>query len=183
MMRKITLLAPVLACLGMTGDAQAQSVDYMTEDCALASRQFFEDFEAKANLKYQGQRTDGTHAVNGTISLENRSEDFQCSYGAGGTEMVDFFAQNESQKEFVAGNGNSSGSDSSDAPTPAQQACLRDVSNSTNNPVVVVLESQFSEAGTLVVVGVGETNARWNCIAYKDGTTDGIMSLTDEGSN
>jgi len=26
-------------------------------------------------MKYQGQRTDGTHAMNGTISLENRPDD------------------------------------------------------------------------------------------------------------
>ena len=40
--------------------------------------------------------------------------------------------------------------------TPAQQACLRDVANTTNNSQVVVLSSAFSEAGTQVTVGVGE---------------------------
>ncbi len=68
------------------------------------------------------------------------------------------------------------------APSPADQACLRDVATTTNNPQVVVLESYFSEAGTEVTVGVGPDQARWRCIGYADGTTDGIMSLTDEGA-
>jgi len=66
--------------------------------------------------------------------------------------------------------------------TPAQQACLRDVANTTNNSQVVVLSSAFSEAGTQVTVGVGEDRAPWNCIAYSDGATAGIEFLGDEGA-
>lgn len=76
------------------------------------------------------------------------------------------------------------GSTSAEAagPTPAEQVCLRDVTTATNNPEVVLLGSQGSEAGTLVQVGVGPDRAPWQCIAYSDGTTDGIQSLTNEGS-
>lgn len=70
---------------------------------------------------------------------------------------------------------------SSRMPTPAEQACLRDVTRATNNPDVVLLDSSFSQAGTEVIVGVGPQRARWRCIAYSDGTTAGIMSMTDEG--
>lgn len=56
---------------------------------------------------------------------------------------------------------------------------LRDVTRQTNNPDVVLLSSSYSEAGTEVIVG--EQQARWRCIGYSDGTTAGIMSLTDEG--
>ncbi len=69
----------------------------------------------------------------------------------------------------------------SETPSAAVQGCLRDVSNTTNNGEVVVLESSYSEAGTEVIVGVGPDQARWNCIGYSDGTTAGIQSLTDEG--
>jgi hypothetical protein len=68
------------------------------------------------------------------------------------------------------------------APTLAQQACLRDVSRTTNNGDVAIMSSTFSQAGTQVVVGVGPERARWECIGYEDGTTAGIMSLTNEGS-
>lgn len=71
---------------------------------------------------------------------------------------------------------------SSRMPNAAEQACLRDVTRTTNNPDVVLLSSSFSEAGTEVIVGVGPQQARWRCIAYRDGTTAGIMSLADEGA-
>jgi len=66
-------------------------------------------------------------------------------------------------------------------PIPAEQACLRDVTRTTNNGDVVMLSSSFSQAGTEVIVGVGPQRARWRCIGYEDGSTDGIMSLTNEG--
>lgn len=71
---------------------------------------------------------------------------------------------------------------SSRMPTPEEQACLRDVTQTTNNPDVILLGSSFSQAGTEVIVGVGPQSAEWRCIAYSDGSTGGIMSLTDEGA-
>ena len=67
-------------------------------------------------------------------------------------------------------------------PTPADQTCLGAVAQTTGNSQVTLLSSEFSEAGTLVTVGVGPDAAPWQCIAYSDGATDGIMSLTNEGS-
>ena len=40
--------------------------------------------------KYEGQRTDGTHAVNGTAFLRGGSDTFQCSFDAGGSTIVQF---------------------------------------------------------------------------------------------
>jgi len=74
------------------------------------------------------------------------------------------------------------GSQTAQTPNAAEQACLRDVTRETNNPEVVLLNSTFSQAGTEVIVGVGPQKARWRCIAYSDGTTAGIMSLTNEGT-
>lgn len=76
----------------------------------------------------------------------------------------------------------SGSSASARTPNAAEQACLRDVTRTTNNPDVVLLDSSFSEAGTEVIVGVGPQRARWRCIAYRDGTTAGIQSLNDEGA-
>lgn len=67
------------------------------------------------------------------------------------------------------------------APNAAEQACLLGVTRETNNPDVVLLGSEFSQAGTLVRIGVGPARAPWQCIAYADGSVDGIGSLTDEG--
>lgn len=62
----------------------------------------------------------------------------------------------------------------------AQQACVRDVRAATGNPDVTVRSSSFSEAGTEVILNVGPTGT-WRCIGYRDGTTAGIESLTNEG--
>jgi uncharacterized protein YecT (DUF1311 family) len=40
--------------------------------------------------KYEGQRTDGTHAVNGTAYLRGIEETFQCSFNASGSQVVRF---------------------------------------------------------------------------------------------
>jgi hypothetical protein len=67
-------------------------------------------------------------------------------------------------------------------PSAAAQACLRDVTTTTNNGDVALISESFSQAGTEVIVGVGPDRARWRCIGYSDGTTAGIESLTDEGA-
>ena len=82
----------------------------------------------------------------------------------------------------TSGDG-SSAPPAGNAPEEAgRQACLRDVKSTTGNYDAVVLSSSFSEAGTEVIVGIGPQRARWRCIAYSDGSTAGIMSLTDEGA-
>lgn len=82
--------------------------------------------------------------------------------------------------EMDGGMGGDPGAGNS-AEAAARQACLRDVSAQTGNYDAAVLSSSFSEAGTEVIVGIGPQRARWRCIAYRDGTTTGIMSLTNEG--
>lgn len=67
------------------------------------------------------------------------------------------------------------------APNVAEQACLIAVSDETGNEDVVLLGSAFSQAGTSVRVGVGPTQAPWQCI-YDNGGTRDIMFLGDEGA-
>jgi hypothetical protein len=65
----------------------------------------FQDFEARSDVKYKGQRAGGTYAFNGTIHLEARSEDFQCSDNTAGDTMVESYAVGKSQSIFVKGGG------------------------------------------------------------------------------
>jgi hypothetical protein len=65
----------------------------------------FQVYGARTDVKYEGQRADDTHAVNGTIHLETGSEDFQCTYNAAGDTLVDFHAEGKSQPTFVKGGG------------------------------------------------------------------------------
>ena len=76
----------------------------------------------------------------------------------------------------------------SSAPVPAmrdaspqdEQACLTAVAKQANNSVVV-LSSEFSQANSLVMVGVGPQKAPWKCLVSK-GTVAEVMSMTNEGS-
>jgi len=99
------ILFPAALAVACANSAMAASLDYMMEDCKNSSQVFFQDYEARSEVKYEGQRADGTHAVNGTIYLETRSEDFQCSYNAAGDTLVDFIAEGKSQPTFVKGGG------------------------------------------------------------------------------
>ena len=83
----------------------AQSPDYMMEDCKNSAQIFCQDFAARSEAKYDGQRVDGTHAINGTVYLEIRSEHFSCSYNARGDTMLEFFAEDKSWPDFVKGKG------------------------------------------------------------------------------
>ena len=97
-----SFLSPILFGLLSTA-AYAQSSEWMIEDCGVATQSYFQEFAARAEMKYEGQRVDGTYAINGTIYLENMSDDIQCSYASDGETMVDFFAEGASQPEFAKG--------------------------------------------------------------------------------
>ena len=70
----------------------------------------------------------------------------------------------------------------SGTPSVAEQACLAAVSNQTNNGDVAILSSEFSEANSLVMVGVGEQRAPWRCLVSNDGVVAEVMFSGDEGA-
>ena len=62
-----------------------------------------------------------------------------------------------------------------------EQACELAVTNETNNPDVMTVSSDFSQANTIVILSVGQQGARWRCLV-NNGVVAEVMSLTDEGS-
>lgn len=62
-----------------------------------------------------------------------------------------------------------------------ERACELAVTRQTNNGDVVTLSSNFSQANTEVIVGVGSDRARWRCLVSR-GIVAEVMSLTDEGA-
>lgn len=78
--------------------------------------------------------------------------------------------------------GGSATASGNSAEESGRQACLAAVRAETGNSQVAVGSSEFSEAGTRVIVVVGPQRAAWECIAYRDGSTTRPMSLTDEGA-
>lgn len=55
-------------------------------------------------VKYEGQRVDGTHAVNGSAFIHGIHETFQCSFNRSGTRIVHFVV-NHDENRPVGGEG------------------------------------------------------------------------------
>ncbi len=62
-----------------------------------------------------------------------------------------------------------------------ESACLKAVMRQTNNNDAVVLSSEFSQANTEVIVGIGPNRAKWRCLVSKERVGE-VMSMTDEGA-
>ncbi len=62
----------------------------------------------------------------------------------------------------------------------AISACLNAVASKTREDNVSLLSSEFSEANSLVMVGVGPQRAPWRCLVSNDGVVDGV-SFDGEG--
>ncbi|MWD26250.1 SH3 domain-containing protein [Aquicoccus sp. SCR17] len=114
-----------VAIAGLSSPALAQSVDVMLNDCANVGQTFYRDFEARTDMRYNGQRTDGTHAIGGRIFLETRFADFTCSFDRSGRRMTEFFADGRSQPGFLPG-----------AAGPAPGSGLAQVANVPANDVL-----------------------------------------------
>ena len=62
----------------------------MIVTCRDRAAHVFHIRQTNLETKYEGQRTDGTHAVNGTAYLRNGQETFQCSFDSAGTTITQF---------------------------------------------------------------------------------------------
>ncbi|MGE6783608.1 hypothetical protein ACQKGL_13905 [Ensifer adhaerens] len=62
-----------------------------------------------------------------------------------------------------------------------ERTCELAVTKQTNNPDVVTLSSDMSQANTEVIIGVGPQRARWRCLV-SGGKVAEVMSLTNEGT-
>jgi len=63
-----------------------------------------------------------------------------------------------------------------------ESACLKAVADQTGESDLAVLSSEFSEANSLVVVGVGPQRAPWRCLVSNDGVVAEVTSMADEGA-
>ena len=109
-MRDFGLFRNALALIGFVcglhgAAAVAQSRDFMLNECSSTGQSYFRDFTARTDMKYNGQRVDGTHAINGRIFLETRFDDFACSYARDGRRMVEFFAEGRIRNAYLPGSG------------------------------------------------------------------------------
>lgn len=88
--RRIGALHNEVSDSGENSAAPESNPDTMMAICRDRAAQVFHVRAPNVETKYEGQRTDGTHAVNGTTYLRDVEETFQCSFDAAGRSIVQF---------------------------------------------------------------------------------------------
>jgi hypothetical protein len=86
----LTIIA-ILALLSAFAPASyADATGVMMQQCRLRAHDAFKIRLPDIDTKYEGQRTDGTHAVNGTAYLKDGARTFQCSFDRAGKTITKF---------------------------------------------------------------------------------------------
>lgn len=88
----LALVAGFTAC-SMAPAFAADQAQMMTTCNTYAARHLGVSTSDIAELTYQGQRVDGTHAVNGATT---RGETFQCSFNSSGSHVVSWYQSGQS---------------------------------------------------------------------------------------
>ncbi|MGL4243626.1 MAG: hypothetical protein ACRCTI_21135, partial [Beijerinckiaceae bacterium] len=84
-------LAAALAALTAASTAAlAEDSETMMADCKVRAARTFRVGVGAITVKYEGQRVDGTHAVNGTAQVRGAEGTFQCSFDRSARRIVRF---------------------------------------------------------------------------------------------
>lgn len=78
------------ALLALGAAAHAADTARMIDQCRSRAAKSLGAAADSIAVKYEGQRTDGTHAVNGSASVGGRERTFQCSFNKAGTKIARF---------------------------------------------------------------------------------------------
>ncbi|WP_108879713.1 lysozyme inhibitor LprI family protein [Anderseniella sp. Alg231-50] len=88
--QRISVLYGEVAGSGPDSATVQAALDTMKANCRDRAAHVFHTRQSNIDTKYEGQRTDGTHAVNGTVYLRSVEETFQCSFNSDGTKIGQF---------------------------------------------------------------------------------------------
>ena len=86
------LAAAVL--LSHAGIVQATDIENMLGECRVRAATIFGTDVDDVDVKYECQRTDKTHAVNGSVFVRGTHETFQCSFEPKGYRIEKFIVNN-----------------------------------------------------------------------------------------
>lgn len=90
---KSALFRILFACAivaSTTVTVHAADVDNMLSECQVRASTIFGTELYAVKVKYEGQRTDKTHAVNGSVFVRGQHETFQCNFEPNGYEWGKF---------------------------------------------------------------------------------------------
>jgi len=149
-----SLVAPVILALAATqlsAAAYAETPEAMMAHCRERAHKVLNTRLPNIETKYEGQRTDGTHAVNGTARLDGRVETFQCSFGKGGNDIQRFVVNTPKDDP------------SQTVVSKPESDCLAAVANQVGNGDVSTISVKRGENQIKVQVRVPGAKAPWIC--------------------
>jgi hypothetical protein len=83
----------IVSAFALSGAASAGPREMMAK-CRDRAHQIMRTRLPDIETKYEGQRVDGTHAVNGTAYINDGEETFQCSFDRRGRRIIRFIVNN-----------------------------------------------------------------------------------------
>ncbi|MEZ5908797.1 MAG: hypothetical protein R3D31_08370 [Hyphomicrobiaceae bacterium] len=142
--------------------ADAATPERMMAECRARAGKALKTRLPNIETKYEGQRTDGTHAVNGTARFSGRTETFQCSFNRAGSRMVNFVI-----------NRTPAAAPAKPVGRGVRRACLIAVGKQTNRRGLSVISVRRGETSTIVLIRVPGAKAPWRC----DHGTTGVLRV------
>lgn len=88
--QRISVLYGEVAGSGQDDGQPKADPDTMMANCRDRAAHVFHTRTSNISTKYEGQRTDGSHAVNGTVYLRSVEKTFQCSFDSEGATISQF---------------------------------------------------------------------------------------------
>lgn len=93
----LAIASALASAITTTTAVAAATPEIMMQQCRIRAHEIMQVRLPDVETKYEGQRTDGTHAVNGTAWLRGRLETFQCSFDRSGRDIVNFVVNQPSE--------------------------------------------------------------------------------------
>ncbi len=138
-----------LAAIGASQPAAAdRNPDQMTAECRSRAAIVLKMREPDVSTKYEGQRVDGTHAINGTGQNNKRTVTFQCSFNKRGTKVLRFVVNKPTSDQ---------------APQSPKAACLATVARQVGVTGGSVVNVTKGKGLTHVLVKVPAGMKLWRC--------------------
>jgi hypothetical protein len=91
-----TLIADAILT-SQVGAVEGVDIENMLGECRVPAATIFGAQVDEVEVKYEGQRVDKTHAVNGKVFVRGMSGSFQCSFEVQGYRIERFIVNNPAQ--------------------------------------------------------------------------------------
>ena len=161
----------------------ATSPPIMMAQCRAHAGKFFRTRLPDIDTKYEGQRTDGTHAVNGTAIFRGRTETFQCSFNRAGARIIRFVV-NQRTAEPSAPPSNAPAVAAGDIRTEAVRFKSGETSTSIKGAITGRASVSYvlgAEAGQTMTITLKPSNLATYFNVYEPGKGPGVQALANSG--